>query len=744
MLGGKDKIIILVVIATVLVWPQFGQAAPVSSTTWKQTAGPLGGTVTKLYTVDNEIFAALYSGGIYQRVENSWQQIGIGHGLPENRSFDLVVDPTNPAVMYSTMMIACGAKSVDAGQNWTGFCDTMLSQLGVDNISSDTIVLDLDDPNIVYMAARTHAGARIFIRSPDAGNTWEVVSTFENSELFFNHLVFFNNKMYLVTRNNGVYTSTDKGVTWTEFNTGLNETQGIRFAVDTTNNSLYLATGLFQYNVRSGGALYRLSSDETSWLAIAGPTQVTGVGVEQGRVWAGTETGEVWRQNDSGTMQQLNMNQLAPGAVSEFAFTTDGIFIGVGGYGIYHSSNNGVSFVANNSGLKSIATRETHVHPTKAKELLVVTWDRLGLYYSRNGGKSYKTLQPGRYFLTIGIDPANFYHLYGGANQFFEMQLSRKGKLTMQERVAPGPEGSVIKAVAVDPVNPRHVLAGVAAETAETPAGYGLYYSTDSAKHWQKATGIPDQAVYSIIFDPKKPTLVYASALGAGVYKSSDGGKSFSQIGGEALKYTYRLSLSARQPQVLIAGSNAFFAQLSTADQISGEYGGVFRTMDGGKNWTELTAGIRDYDGTGDPAGFQTWLYNFGHLPNYEQILINPKNPDNIIVGHHGESVVVTTDGGSTWQKPTTGMIPGSMHNYAYCLATSKSFRTIYACSCGRGLFSGKFSAVTQNIVWNKDITSVIESTSSNGSVPTNATEARLRVLGESNDHDHYSSYEIK
>ncbi|MBS3126989.1 hypothetical protein J4228_02365, partial [Candidatus Woesearchaeota archaeon] len=90
----------------------------------------------------------------------------------------------------------------------------------------------------------------------------------------------------------------------------------------------------------------------------------------------------------------------------------------------------------------------------------------------------------------------------------------------------------------------------------------------------------------------------------------------------------------------------------------------------------------------GSEETFLGWLYNFGHMPNYENILIDPKNPDHLIVGHHGENVVETIDGGATWNKVGANeMVPSGVHNYAYCLGASPSFKKFYACTCGRGLF---------------------------------------------------------
>jgi len=50
--------------------------------------------------------------------------------------------------------------------------------------------------------------------------------------------------------------------------------------------------------------------------------------------------------------------------------------------------------------------------------------------------------------------------------------------------------------------------------------------------------------------------------------------------------------------------------------------------------------------------------------------------------------VVETIDGGATWNKVGANeMVPSGVHNYAYCLGASPSFKKFYACTCGRGLF---------------------------------------------------------
>jgi hypothetical protein len=60
--------------------------------------------------------------------------------------------------------------------------------------------------------------------------------------------------------------------------------------------------------------------------------------------------------------------------------------------------------------------------------------------------------------------------------------------------------------------------------------GYGAFYSTNLGKTWRKASGIPDGALgFEIEVDPTNPLEVYAATL-FGLYRSTDGGKSYVNV----------------------------------------------------------------------------------------------------------------------------------------------------------------------------------------------------------------------
>ncbi|MBI2574876.1 hypothetical protein HYV82_03255 [Candidatus Woesearchaeota archaeon] len=703
---------------------------------WKQTSGPLGGVVIRMIPHAGTIWASLYSGGIYElQPDDSWKQIAVGYGIPEVRAFDIVPDSSNDNIVYVPEMIGCVAKTSDKGASWQGLCAKVIRDIGSPNFNSHTLALDPDNPKIVYVPGHTHDQTSMLIVSTDGGDNWEKRFTFDK-HYDFNHLIFFNSKMYLATREDGVFVSSDKGKSWTKFNQGLHDLKTARFVI--FKNRLYLQGSLLQFNVRMGGKLYKLAPDGLSWEKVPGLEQVTGLGTDGITLYAGTWNPDpkLWISTDGNSFQKMASLGLPQDSIGEIVNFNSKIYAGAGGNGVYASSDQGNTFEELNKGMISVATREVYVNPEDENEIYVGTWDRLGFYWSKNGGKGYRRVAADYSVLTLQPYPHDFTMVYIGGERFAVGRVSKEGS-TFTDKSRPGKnEQSFIKSLAIDPGDSNHVLAGVAAQVAEEPPGEGLWESRDGGESWTRAPGIGNFAVYSIIFNPLDPKIVYASALGEGVFKSIDGGSHFTPLGTDKLKYTYRLTMSPTDPTIIVASSNTFFGQLSSEEQISGKYGGIFQSKDGGATWKELTAGIRNYEGGEKEEDFLGWLYNFGHLPNYENILIDPKNPDHLVVGHHGENVVETNDGGATWKKAgASEMVPGGVHNYAYCLGASTSFKKFYACTCGRGLFRG---LMNENGYISLSLTgNAVYADEKPDSQPRNASEARQLILSGEYNHQH-------
>src|SRR5215469_13838980 len=103
----------------------------------------------------------------------------------------------------------------------------------------------------------------------------------------------------------------------------------------------------------------------------------------------------------------------------------------------------------------------------------------------------------------------------------------------------PGPSAS-IGAIAVAPSDPKILYVGTGeADIRNTVIpGDGVYKSVDAGKTWQYAGLRDTHSVSAILVDPKDPNVVYVASMGhvfapnpdRGVFKSTDGGKTWTKI----------------------------------------------------------------------------------------------------------------------------------------------------------------------------------------------------------------------
>jgi photosystem II stability/assembly factor-like uncharacterized protein len=158
---------------------------------------------------------------------------------------------------------------------------------------------------------------------------------------------------------------------------------------------------------------------------------------------------------------------------------------------------------------------------------------------------------------------------------------------------------SSVGAVAIAPSNPDVVYAGMG-ETelrGNIIQGDGVYKTTDGGKTWTSLGLEKTQAIARIRIHPWNPDLVYVAALGnpygpnpeRGVFRSKDGGKTWERV-------LFRndqtgavdLAMDPNNPDILYAG---LWEVSRTPHSLSsgGPGSGLFKSTDGGTNWTELT-----------------------------------------------------------------------------------------------------------------------------------------------------------
>jgi len=166
----------------------------------------------------------------------------------------------------------------------------------------------------------------------------------------------------------------------------------------------------------------------------------------------------------------------------------------------------------------------------------------------------------------------------------------------------PGSSDS-IGALAVAPSNPKVIYAGTGESDirGDMISGDGVYKSTDGGKSWSYAGLRDTHTTMSLVVDPKNPDVVYAASMGhvfkpgphRGVFKTTDGGKTWHKVLFVNDKTgVVDLVMDPKDPDVLYA--TAWQAYRTPWKLSSGGPGsGLYKSTDGGAHWTNIS----DHDG---------------------------------------------------------------------------------------------------------------------------------------------------
>ncbi len=158
---------------------------------------------------------------------------------------------------------------------------------------------------------------------------------------------------------------------------------------------------------------------------------------------------------------------------------------------------------------------------------------------------------------------------------------------------------SSVGALAVSESDPSILYAGMGETTIRTDVshGDGVYKSTDGGHTWTHCGLADTRHIGKVRIHPHNPDLVYVAALGhafgpnreRGVYRSKDGGKSWEQVLFKSERAgAVDLSFDPHSPATLYAAvwqTHRNFWELSSG----GPDSGLWKSTDGGDTWQEIT-----------------------------------------------------------------------------------------------------------------------------------------------------------
>ena len=221
--------------------------------------------------------------------------------------------------------------------------------------------------------------------------------------------------------------------------------------------------------------------------------------------------------------------------------------------------------------------------------------------------------------------------------------------------------------------------------------GQGMYYTLDAGDSWDAVSFFNNKFIYGIAIDPKDKCNIYVSE-GSHIYKSSDCTRTWqlmfteerpgqrisdlavdhnnpntiygSQINGDILRSTdagkswriiKRFGFTVRN---IIASP---LVKDKTRLYVASRENGLFRSDDGGENWTDLSDGFKD----------------FNQSLTYYRLILDPNKADSLYwVSKYG--ILRSSDAGKSWNQLSLLTPPGSVDIYSFTLNPANSNELYY------------------------------------------------------------------
>ena len=619
----KTKLTILLVFCCTFIFAQ----------EWTRTGGPIGGLGynIKIHPTNNQIIYITDAfSGVHKSTDggNTWLQKNNGITSRTGISNDAIpvfvvgIDQNNPTTIWAGTQYDSGIyKSIDGAENWVlknnGITETniVFREISVINGNSNTIYASGEVPT-GNQGNEFEEVKGIIYKTIDGGENWTKV--WEGDSLA-RWLCINGNDSNILTASTGIFDreanntigvgiikSTDGGSNWAQSNTGLSGSLFIGGMSDAGNspNLIYAASGNnAERNLGTPiyGGVFKSTDFGNSWSQVISPTDVILPGYSE---------------------TVFNAVKIAP--------SNNNIVYAASAYAFFKSTDAGVSWTGlrggapgsplpwGPNGIRAGVPIEVVIDKTDPNTLFAANYGG-GIFKSTDGAQSWSVLGTGYTGATvhkIAIDNQN-------ANSF--LTVGRSGPFKSN--------------------NKGNTYSGV------------YFGDAGGSAEW-----------YSAVIHPTNSNIMFITDEHEGlIFKSTDAGQSwttkFDHPNANAGNFNDRhgvkeIVISSSNPNVMYAGfAYQFFYNNPEGSNFQESYG-VYKSIDGGENWSQIT----------NPA----------NLPNTNgnitAIAVSSVDENNIYIGLRetvGSGIYHSTDGGTTWSAIGVNLIDKSIFSIALDEANS-------------------------------------------------------------------------
>lgn len=464
----------------------------------------------------------------------------------------------------------------------------------------------------------------------------------------------------------GIFKSTDGGVSWTPMNKGLTKAAISAIVIDPNNSStvwignsigaIYKTTdggsnwsssgsGLFAGNARITSMVIDPSNPSTLYVSTTSDAVNPSLGVQKS-----TNGGASWSDSGSGGLGTKNVYALGIDRTNPSIIYAGGIWDN-SDRPMFKSTNGGASWVSISTGLSVLSVDSIGVDPVTSGTLFISQAN--GMRKSTNGGTSWTSGGSG---LPFSCCKAIVYERNSSTNIW-------AATVNDVYRTTNGGTNWTAAKIGNERVNSIDINA--AGALVAGTATSGLFRRPAGASAWSDANkGFFGARIFTLVADPSSAGTLYAGTEATGIFKSIDHGRSWQRLSTDfLLSNVYAIAIDPKNSSTVYAGT------------FGGS--GFYKSTDSGATWkvpgflsranaiaidpvvtTTIYAGT-DFGVSKSTTGGASFNATSTGLPSITAVValaVDPVSTLNVYAGVQGQGLYKSTDGGATWTKKSTGI----------------------------------------------------------------------------------------